>query len=142
MKVLLDTDVILDVLLDRQPFSVEATNIWDGNHIGRFEGFVSPITPVNVFYIVRKIKGKVIAQQAVQELLAAFQVCTVDKTVMLAAQALSISDYEDAVQHASAEANQLDVIVTRNLKDYAGATLPVFSPGDFLKQLASTGNTP
>jgi hypothetical protein len=54
---------------------------------------------------------------------------------MHAALSLSFSDYEDAVQHASATASGLDAIVTRNLTDYKGATLPVFSPANSLAQL-------
>jgi hypothetical protein len=68
-------------------------------------------------------------------LLASLPVCPIDGAMAQAALALPFSDYEDAVQHASAMANGLDAIVTRNHKDYRRATLSVFSPADFLAQL-------
>jgi len=61
----------------------------------------------------------------------------IDQFVLENACGLPFTDYEDATQHASATANRLDVIVTRNLNDYKNATLPVFSPIDFLSQLKS-----
>ena len=134
-KVLVDTDVILDLILDCHPFVLEATALWDANIQGRFKAYISAITPINVFYIGRKIKGAPAARLAVAKLLAMLPVCAVDLAVLQAAQHIPFADYEDAVQHTSAVATQLDAIVTRNLTDYANATLPVFSPADFLKQL-------
>jgi len=137
MRVLLDTNVILDFLLDRLPFADAATAVWLASEQGQFEGYVSAITPVNVFYIARKIKGVDAARQMVDGLLSACQVCPIDLPILQSALTLPMRDYEDAVQHASASAIQIDAIVTRNLKDYTGATLPVFSPEDFLKQLSA-----
>ena len=70
-------------------------------------------------------------------LLAKFRVCAIDHDSLRAALALPLKDYEDAVQVASAQANGLDAIVTRDLADFAGATLPVYSPADFLTQLSA-----
>jgi len=102
---------------------------------GRFEAFVSGITPINLFYVGRKNLSVVAVRQSVTDLLAAVQVCPIDRAILRAAEVLPFSDYEDAVQHASATASGLDAIVTRDLADYKGATLPVFSPADFLAQL-------
>jgi predicted nucleic acid-binding protein len=135
MRVLLDTDVILDLMLDRPDFADVAAALWEANKQGRFEGYISAITPVNVDYIARKLKGKDAAQQAIAELLASWRICTLDASALQSALVLGMRDYEDAVQHACATASQLDAIVTRNLDDYKGATLPVYSPADFLAQL-------
>ncbi|GAC1446784.1 MAG: hypothetical protein NVSMB56_08760 [Pyrinomonadaceae bacterium] len=78
------------------------------------------------------------AKQAASDLLIAFQICPITQAVLNDAFALDFSDYEDAVQHAGATALQLDTIVTRNVDDYKNATLPVFSPTDFLNQLTSS----
>ncbi len=139
MRVLLDTDIILDLLLERPDFVDDAAEIWKANEQERFQGFVSAITPVNLFYIARKLKGQQVAQQAVKEVLANLAVCPLDKAVLQNALALPLTDYEDAVQHASATASQIDVIVTRNLEDYRGATLTVLSPKDFLARLNKQG---
>ena len=70
-------------------------------------------------------------------LLAKFRVCAVDHGALQIALTLPVTDYEDAVQVAGALASHLDAIVTRDPHDFAGATLPVYSPADFLKQLSS-----
>ncbi len=136
MRVLLDTNVILDFLLDRQPFAGPADEVWQALQQERAEGYVSPITPVNVFYIARKMKGVNYARQLVVGLLAVCPACPLDDSVMQAALRLPLTDYEDAVQLASALAYQLDAIVTRDANDFAGASLPIYSPADFLKQLS------
>ncbi len=66
MRVLLDTNVVLDFLLDRPPFAEAAAYLWQANEEGRIEAYVSVITPVNVFYIARKLKGAPVAKQLVE----------------------------------------------------------------------------
>ncbi len=136
IKALLDTNIILDWMLDRQPFSKEANAIWDANKRGVFEAYVAAITPTNVYYIASKVKSASIVKQAIADLLATVQICPLNQAILQNAQTLQFSDYEDAVQHESAVASGLDVIVTRNLKDYSKATLPVYAPADFLTYLA------
>ncbi len=133
MRVLVDTDVILDVLLARPEFIDVAAAVWKTNIEGEYEGYISAITPVNVFYIARKIKGEDAAREAVRLLLAAWRVCPVTESVLNAALILPFKDFEDAVQHAGAEALHIDCIVTRNLEDYRQATIPVLSPTAFLE---------
>ena len=135
MRVLLDTNIILDLLLKRQPFAQDAAAIWDANRQGRCEGYVSAITPVTVFYVARKMAGVAEAQRMVAEILRAFLVCAVNFNVLQAALTLPLNDYEDAVQVAGAETHSLDAIITRDLEDFAGASIRVFSPADFLRQL-------
>ncbi len=135
MRVLFDTDLVLDLVLDREPFADAAAAIFDLHERKRIDGYISGITLVNVFYVTRKAKGLASARQAVEELLATLSVCPMHQAIFEDAQKLSFTDYEDAVQHATATAIELDAIVTRNLKDYGNATLPVFSPADFLNRL-------
>ena len=135
MRVLLDSDVVLDFLLEREPFFEVAGELFELIAQGACGGYISAVTPVNVFYLMRKAKGADKARRAIGDLLIVFQVCPITHTVLEAALALSFTDYEDAVQHASAAAVGLDAIVTRNLGDYKNAALPVYSPADFLNQL-------
>lgn len=72
-RALLDTNMALDHLLDRPPFAAEATALWQANAAGQFEAYISAITPINVFYIARKLKGADEARQIVRSLLAAFR---------------------------------------------------------------------
>ena len=135
MRVLFDTDVILDVLLDRPGFVEPATSLWEASEEGRFDAYISAMTPVNVFYIARKLKGAEAARKIAGELLMAFRLCPLDHATLQAALPLPLGDYEDAVQLATALAGQMDAIVTRNLKDYKNAAFPMFSPVEFLARL-------
>ncbi len=138
MRVLFDTDLVLDLLLDRDPFADAAAAVFTLHEKGRISGYVSGITIVNVFYVTRKSKGTAGARKAVEELLATLNVCPLDQLVLANAHHLAFTDYEDAVQHACATASGLDALITRNLVDYKNATLPVFSPTAFLNQLTSS----
>ena len=74
IRALLDTNILLDVLLKREPFVKDAAALWQANEQGLFEGSISAITPVNVFYIARKIKDNATARKIVEELLVVFRV--------------------------------------------------------------------
>ena len=137
MLVLLDTNVVLDVVLAREPFALESAQIFKLHEQGKIDAYIAAITPINVFYVTRKLKGSKEAQRAVELILSSLSVCPVNHAVLRQAYELPFGDYEDAVQHASAIASRIDTIVTRDIKDYKNATLPVFSPADFLKKLES-----
>jgi predicted nucleic acid-binding protein len=136
-RVLLDTNVALDFLLDRVPFVDAAAALWQANDAGEITAYVSAITPVNVFYIARKLKGVETARRLVESLLTACRVCAPGRDALLSALVLPVKDFEDAVQVVSAQEEALDALITRAPDDYKGASFPVFSPDDFLRQLAS-----
>ena len=138
MRTLLDTDVVLDVILAREPFAKEAAELLDLGEQGLFEPYVSAITPLNIFYIARKAKAVRDLRQAIQSLLETVDVCPIDKSILRSAFDLRFVDYEDAVQHESATAA---AIVTRDIHDYKYATLPVFTPEGFLQHLKSQQQT-
>jgi predicted nucleic acid-binding protein len=138
MRVLLDTDVVLDVLADRQPFAIEAAVLWLAHEQGRLEAYISPITPINIFYILRRQLGTTQARQLVGRLLRTVPVCPLDQTILKRADELPMADFEDAVQAAAAEAAGFDAVITRNTKDYASAPLPIFTPAEALGQLGTT----
>ena len=135
MRVLLDTDVVLDLVLAREPFDHAARALFKLHEQGDIDAYIAAITPINVFYISRKLKGVDEARQAVKLLLTSLTICPLHKAILDEADTLPFTDYEDAVQHASATANGLEVIVTRDLGDYKNATLPVLSPREFLDKL-------
>ncbi|MCC7162285.1 MAG: PIN domain-containing protein [Anaerolineae bacterium] len=137
MRALLDTDIVLDYLLSREPFVHAASEIWQAAIKGEFEAFVSAITPVNLYYVARKLKGDVAARRAVRGLLAVCRIATTDHSALQQALDLNLQDYEDAVQVASARVMSLDLVVTRNTGDYVGAELSVVSPDQFLVLLSA-----
>ena len=96
------------------PFAEAAAKIWRVSEEGRIEAFVSVITPVNVFYVARKLRNVTTARQLVESLLSTCQVCAPDRAALLAALRLPGKDYEDAVQVVSAQSAALDALVTRD----------------------------
>lgn len=135
MKAMLDTNVLLDLFLERDPWNQEAKRIWQAHERGVYEAFVSAIPPPTVFYILRK-QGLEVARRAIARMLTTIEIAPVDGTIIRAAYASGMSDFEDAIQHAAAQAAGVEIIVTRDLNDFAGATLPVLTPADFLRQIA------
>lgn len=135
MRVLLDTNIVLDFVLKRSPFDIEAKEIFTRLAKKEFQGFVSSITPTNTFYTTRKEINKAIAFQAVGMLLQIVEIAETPKKVFQNALTSNFKDFEDAVQHESAVAENLDAIVTRNKKAFANATVKVCSPTEFLSVL-------
>ena len=132
MKVLLDTNIVLDLFLNRQPFVTEAAAIWQANATRQIEAFVSAVTLPTIYYISRKAGDIITARRIVGLVLASVGIASVDYSVLVKAEALPLTDYEDAVQVAAAQSNSLGAIVTRDLKDYKNSPLPVYSPANFI----------
>lgn len=135
MRVLLDNDVVLDFLLTRQPFFIEADEIFVRLQNKEFRAYISAIIPINAFYTIRKEKGKDVAFSAVKDFLNLVEVAKTNKQMLQNAFSLNFTDYEDAMQCASAMAENLDAIVTRNTKDYKNASIKIYSPSEFLQVL-------
>ncbi len=135
MKILLDTNVILDVLLNRQPFVLNAQRVWQACEEGRIDGYVAATSITNIHYLARKIGGIVDAEAAVQACLNTFQICTVDRRILEAAMSLPGNDYEDNVQAACAAVTGLDAIVTRDKQGFKNANILILPPADLLQKL-------
>ncbi len=135
MRILLDTNIVLDVLLQRQPWFDEAASVWQSCDAGRNVGFVSVVTVTNVYYFGRKVLGSRAALQAVRAVLAAFEIVPADRLVLEKATKYPGSDYEDNVQIAGAIAASLDAIVTRDRTGFSHCPIPVLSPAELLARL-------
>lgn len=137
MRVLIDTDVVLDLMLKRAAFYADAYALWQAGDQGRYDRYIAAMTPINAYYIARKLLGASDARLAVGALLAATKICAIDDHVLRTAYGSSISDFEDAVQIAAAISVGMDIIVTRNTDDYSGSLIPVLTPTQLLVRLAS-----
>jgi putative PIN family toxin of toxin-antitoxin system len=137
MRVLVDTNIILDDFLEREPFVEDAAGLMEAIESERIVGYVTATTLTNIFYIARRQTRSVeLARQAVSETLTLMEVCLVDRVILEAAFASNLRDFEDAVQLACAMASRLDAIITRNAQDFAGATLPILSTSELLESLS------
>ena len=135
IRALVDTNIIIDYVLERHPFHADAEKIVLLAANEDFVGYLSSITPVNVYYTGRKLKGKDHALKEVRRLIQLFEIATADKQTLQNAFDLEFSDYEDAVQCASAISESLDAIVTRDTSGFKKSSIPVYSPADFLDVL-------
>jgi predicted nucleic acid-binding protein len=134
-RVLLDVNVVLDVLLDRQPHVDAASEVWAAVERGELEGFLSAHAVTMVHYLNRKIVGARTARQATDALLSVFDVAPVDRGVLQASLSIGCPDFEDGVMAAAARRAKCDVIVTRNIRDFKRSPVPAFTPSEALAAL-------
>ena len=132
MKVLFDTNVVLDHLLAREPHADNAERLLNLVDTGRIEGFICSTTATTIYYLASKSVGTQAAMDHLRKLLAIFAVAGVDRGVLQGALDLDFPDFEDAVLHEAACNVGAAAIVTRNGKDFAGSALPVFDPAELL----------
>lgn len=134
MKVFLDTNIVIDLLDKREPFYIDAVKLFTLAYQKKITLFVSPMTYATASYLLRK-HGKEGMRKLLNNFRQLSQITTADERVVDAALASSFDDYEDALQYYSALTRNVDVIVTRNKKDFMSASIPVLSPAELLKQL-------
>ena len=127
MRVLFDTNVVLDHLLAREPFVDTAERLLSLVDAEEIEGVLCSTTVTTIHYLAGKAVGPSRASEYIRELLEIFSIACVDREILRAALDAGFSDYEDAVLHGAARAAEASAIVTRNCKDFTRSTLPVFS---------------
>ena len=133
-RVLIDTDVILDFFFDRKPFSDHAAKVLSLCESGEIKGFVTSVIISNVYYLLRQTSTHEKVIEKLTQLITITEVLTTDRDVILKALNSNFKDFEDALQNYSAELNgQVDLIVTRNVKDFKHSSLGVMTPGNYLK---------
>ena len=137
MKILLDTNIVLDVLMDRLPYSEAATELFSRVEDGTVIGYLCGTTITTVFYLAAKTVGTPRAQDEIRKLLQLFEVAPVNRSVLESALTLDFTDFEDAVIHEAACHVGADAIVTRNQKDFKKSLLPVHSAEEMAKILTS-----
>jgi predicted nucleic acid-binding protein len=135
MRVLLDANIVLDVLLDRIPWQEEATAIFEAARQSRLRAAVTSLTLANVYYVARRRVGSQQARNAVADCMESVWVLPVDRSTLEAALASPGPDLEDSIQIAAAEEAQLDAIVTRDPAGFRACPIPVFTPRQLLIKL-------
>ncbi|MBN1943408.1 MAG: PIN domain-containing protein [Phycisphaerae bacterium] len=138
MRVLLDTNILLDVLGRREPYYEDAARIWTLAETGKIEAFASAISFTNIFYIVRKFRDLRAARQAVKWMRDVFHVAPCDDTILHQAIDANWRDLEDAVQYFSAWRIEASYIISRNTGDFTKSDTDVLRPEEFLAMLSMT----
>lgn len=128
MKVLFDTNIILDVLLNRHPFVELSASLVSLVESKKIDGYLCATTITTIDYLVAKSSGKGQARVSIQKLLSIFSIAEVNKEVLFLSTESKFTDFEDAVQHYAGKLVQVDSIVTRNQNDFKRSEYPVYSP--------------
>jgi predicted nucleic acid-binding protein len=132
VTVLFDTNVLMDVLLGREPFAHESAQVLNQVVIGAVTGLICASTVTTVFYLASKEAGKKVAMLQVRRLLALYEVASVTRSVLDAALNINSPDFEDAVLAEAAHQAGAQAIITRNLKDFVHSPVRAYTPRQWL----------
>jgi len=137
LKIMFDTNIVLDLLMDRMPFSDSAVELFSKVEDGAIIGYLCGTTITTVCYLVSGSLGAARAQDEIRKLLGLFEVAPVNRLVLESALGIDFNDFEDAVIHEAACHVGADAIVTRNLKDYKKSRIPVYSSEELARILTA-----
>jgi len=132
MKVLIDTNVALDILLNRRNYAASFT-VFNFAEKSVLSGYISASAITDIFYIAEKALGKKLAKKAVKDILQVFKPATVTDSNIYQALDFDWDDFEDAVQYIVGESISADYIVTRNNQDFTSGSIPAVTPEKFIE---------
>ncbi|GHU96663.1 twitching motility protein PilT [Spirochaetia bacterium] len=136
MNILLDTNVVLDEILRREPFYNPAADIIALAKLGCFTAFMSASTVTDMYYIACKdIKDKTLVMSRLKALLKTVEIAAVTGVEIHRAVDLAWTDFEDCVQFAAGESLAVRYIITRDAEGFASSGIPVVSPEKFLDMI-------
>jgi predicted nucleic acid-binding protein len=138
MKILLDTNIVLDFLLQRKPFCDDAKEIFELIEIGKVNGYLCATSVTTIYYLISKSVGKLKADSIIKDLLQLFDIADVNKNVLFQSLKNNGSDFEDSVIYSSAEYFNIDVIITRDKKGFKQSNIDVLQPDIFLEKYINT----
>ena len=134
MKILLDTNIVLDLLLKREPFCNEAKEIFMMIESNKIDGFLCATSITTIYYLVSKSVNKTKADEIIEKLLQLFNIADVNKNILIKSLKNNGKDFEDSVIYTSAEYFNVDVIITRDKKGFKKSNIKVLKPNDFLEE--------
>ena len=132
MKVLLDTNIVLDLLLARDSFGVLAKKIFVKIENREIKGFLCPTTITTIYYLLGKHLTKNKCNEAINSLLEIFDIVKIDKEVLQESLKNSGTDFEDSVIYTIAKLADIDTIITRDKKGFKNSKVRVLPPNEFL----------
>jgi predicted nucleic acid-binding protein len=141
MNVLIDTNIALDVLLDRRPFSETSMRVIVLSEKRRINAFVSASAVTDIYYIIRKtLKSKNSAIELLKKFIKTINIAPVEESHIYEALDLNWNDFEDVIQYVVGKSKNVEYIVTRNQPDFQCLDVKIVSPEDFLK-IIETGSS-
>ncbi len=138
---LLDTNVVIDLLTDRRPFSLVAAKLFDNSEKGKVKLYLTAVSYNNTYYIVRKLTSHKETIKILKELESLTETIDTTKEAIKNALESEFKDFEDAIQYFTSKTNKkLDAIITRNISDYKLSKISVLTPEEAVGLVESSKN--
>lgn len=135
MRILVDTNVVLDVFCNRAGFVDDSLKVFKYCEAGQLTGFISALSIPNIVYIMRKELDNEKIKEILTSLTAIFTVIDLRESDLVKAADLDFGDYEDAVQSISASRIKADFIITRNVKDFKSSAVSAIKPSELFDRI-------
>ena len=135
MKVLIDTNVILDVLYKREGFYEDSLKIWKLCETMKLDGYISALSIPNIVYILRRELDPEKTLEVINNINLVFKIYDLKSEIIMQAAEKKTKDYEDALQMVTAQKLKASFIVTRNIKDFTGSKIIAVKPSELLERL-------
>jgi len=136
-KIFIDTDIILDLFAKREPFNKAAIVLFSLVEKNKVHAFTTPVVFSNLFYILTKFKTRKFAHSTLRKLRLLLSIIQVDEKVIDLALNSDFKDFEDAIQYYAAKLNNLEFIITRNVKDFSSKVINVLTADDFIERFGA-----
>lgn len=134
-KIYIDTNVMLDLLGEREEFYLDAAKIASLADQKKIMLISSPISYATVYYFLSKFENSNVAREKLRKFKLVSEVCTIDESIVEKSLNSNFSDFEDALHYFNAIESKCEIIITRNPKDFKNASLPIMSPKEFISSL-------
>ena len=135
MKVLIDTNIILDVLCNRKDFVEESSKVFKLCEVKKIMGYISALSIANIVYIMRKELDTEKIKEILEKLSLIFEVVDLKADDLKRASSLDFKDYEAAIQSAQANRIKANYIITRNIKDYNKSKVTAIKPSELIERI-------
>ena len=137
MKILIDSNVVLDILLHREPWYINAALIFGLTEENFINSYVSASSITDIFYISQKQLGKSAAKKSIKQLFSVFRPATVTDNAIYQALELEWEDFEDSVQYIVGQGLFIDHIITRDIQDFSSASINTLTPDQFIMTIVN-----
>ncbi|MCA2724259.1 MAG: PIN domain-containing protein [Microcystis sp. M048S1] len=138
MKILIDTNIIIDNALEREPFWNASEQVLSLIEKGTIAGYISASTFSDLYYIIRKARGRDWTLTYLKQLITFCQIATVNQAAIIMAFTTNFQDFEDSIQYSTAVVNQLDAIIARNPQDFPIITPRIITPEQLIVELTNS----
>ncbi len=138
MKILIDTNIIIDNALEREPFWNASEQVLSLIEKGTIAGYISASTFSDLYYIIRKARGRDWTLTYLNQLITFCQIATVNQAAIIMAFTTNFQDFEDSIQYSTAVVNKLDAIITRNPQDFPIVTPRIITPEQLIVELTNS----